>query len=82
MKIINKLLILIIRFYRKFLSGFTRARCPYMPTCSVYAIECLQKRTIFTAIPLIIWRLLRCNPFTKGGFDPPPDRKKDIKWLL
>ena len=52
MKIINKLLILIIKFYRKFLSGFTRAKCPYTPTCSVYAIECLQKRTIFTETEL------------------------------
>jgi len=78
----NKILILIVKFYKKFLSPLTGARCKFTPTCSIYAIECLQKRTIFTAIPLIIWRILRCNPFTKGGFDPPPDRKKDIKWLL
>lgn len=78
----NKILILIIKFYRKFISPLTGAKCKFTPTCSVYALQCLKKRTIFTAIPLIIWRLLRCNPFTKGGFDPPPDRKKDIKWLL
>ncbi len=78
----KRLLILLIKFYRKFISSVAKADCIFTPTCSVYAIEVLQKRSIFIAIPLIIWRLLRCNPFNKGGFDPPPDRKKDIKWLL
>ena len=78
----KRLLILLIKFYRKFISGATKADCIFTPTCSVYAIEVLQKRSIFIAIPLIVWRLLRCNPFNKGGFDPPPDRKKDIKWLI
>lgn len=78
----KRLLILLIKFYRKFISSSTKAKCIFTPTCSVYAIEVLQKRSIFVAIPLIIWRILRCNPFNSGGFDPPPDRKKDIKWLL
>ena len=76
------LLIKLIKFYRKFISSSMRAECKYTPTCSVYALEVLEKRNIFSAIILIIWRLLRCNPFSKGGFDPPPDRKKDIKWLI
>ena len=78
----KKLLILLIKFYRKFISSSTKAECKFTPTCSVYAIECLQKRNIIVALGLITWRLLRCNPFNKGGFDPPPDRKKDIKWLI
>lgn len=78
----KRLLILLIKFYRKFISPATKSKCIFTPTCSVYAIEVLQKRSIFIAIPLIIWRILRCNPFNKGGFDPPPDRKKDLKWLL
>lgn len=78
----RKLLIKIIQFYRKFISPELKAECIFTPTCSVYAIEVLQRFNIFQAIPLIIWRLLRCNPFNKGGLDPPPDRKKDIIWLL
>lgn len=76
------LLIKLIKFYRKFISSSLRAECKYTPTCSVYALEVLEKRNIFSALILIIWRLLRCNPFSKGGFDPPPDRKKDLKWLI
>lgn len=76
------LLIKLIKFYRKFISSSLRAECKYTPTCSVYALEVLEKRNIFSALLLIVWRLLRCNPFSKGGFDPPPDRKKDIKWLI
>jgi putative membrane protein insertion efficiency factor len=76
------LLIKLIKFYRKFISSSLKSECKYTPTCSVYALEVLEKRNIFYAIILIIWRLLRCNPFSKGGFDPPPDRKKDLKWLI
>ena len=78
----RKILIKIIQFYRKFISSQVRSKCIFTPTCSVYAIEVLQRFNIFKAIPLIVWRLLRCNPFNKGGFDPPPDRKKGIIWLL
>lgn len=51
--------------------------CRYYPSCSRYAVEALQKRNVFVASLMIIWRLLRCNPLSKGGYDPvdkdPPE---------
>ena len=44
--------------------------CKYEPSCSLYAKEALEKLPFFKAIIKIIWRVLRCNPFSKGGFDP------------
>ncbi len=78
----KKILVALIKFYRKFISSSVKAHCIYTPSCSVYALEVLQKHNIFVSVFLIIGRIIRCNPFAKGGFDPPPDRKKDIKWLL
>ena len=69
---IKKLLILLVKFYKKFLSPVIKTNCIFEPTCSSYAIEAIKKRNIFIAFFLIIWRLLRCNSINKGGFDPVP----------
>lgn len=82
MKIFNRLLIKIIRFYQKTVSRGTPSRCIYTPSCSAYAVEALMKRSFFIAVFLIIRRLLRCNPLKVGGFDPVPDGKKAVKWLI
>ena len=82
MKFLNRLLIKPIRFYQKFISRGTASRCIYTPSCSSYAIEALMKRSFFVAVFLIIRRLLRCNPLMAGGFDPVPDGKKAVKWLI
>ena len=50
-----------------------------MPTCSAYAIEAFQEWGFFAGLGLTIWRVLRCNPFCKGGYDPVPERKKKSK---
>ena len=50
-----------------------------MPTCSAYAIEAFQEWGFFAGLGLTIWRVLRCNPFCKGGYDPVPERKKKNK---
>ncbi len=47
-------------------------KCPYYPTCSNYAIEAIQKHGAFIGTALAIWRILRCNPFSHGGYDPVP----------
>ena len=44
--------------------------CKYYPTCSQYAVEALQKHGILKGGTMAIWRILRCNPFSKGGYDP------------
>lgn len=66
-------LIKMIRFYQKYLSSLKgRATCIYTPTCSQYAIEALQKYGVLKGGLLATWRILRCNPFAKGGYDPVP----------
>ena len=45
-----------------------------MPTCSAYAIEAFQKRGFFVGLILTVWRILRCNPFCAGGYDPVPEK--------
>lgn len=67
--------IYLIRFYRKWISPLKRPCCRFYPTCSQYAIEAFQKRGVFVGFFLTLFRILRCNPFCKGGFDPVPERK-------
>lgn len=66
----KKLLIFIIRIYRKYISPYKRPSCKYYPTCSQYAIEAIEKYGSFKGTFMSIWRILRCNPFSKGGYDP------------
>ena len=69
----TKILIAMVRFYRRYLSGLKRyTHCIYRPTCSEYAIEALQKYGALKGSWLAIKRILRCNPFTEGGYDPVP----------
>ncbi|MFA9397997.1 MAG: membrane protein insertion efficiency factor YidD [Clostridiaceae bacterium] len=76
----KKIIIVIIRFYQKKISpnkkylyymfGISNPGCKYYPTCSEYAIIALNKYGIFRGSILSIWRILRCNPFSNGGYDP------------
>jgi putative membrane protein insertion efficiency factor len=79
---ISKILQGIIKFYRKYITYILRSNCIFTPTCSAYALEALKKHNVFVAIGLIIWRILRCNPLSKGGYDPVPDSKSKKKWVL
>ena len=69
MKII---LIKIIKLYQKYLSPLKSTKCPYFPTCSNYGIEAIEKYGVFKGGLLTVWRILRCNPLSKGGYDPVP----------
>lgn len=71
----KKLLIKIIRFYKKNISANTKSHCKYYPTCSGYAIEAIETHGAFIGLALAIWRFLRCNPFSKGGYDPVPEKR-------
>ena len=65
--------IALIRFYRKFLSPLKRSPCcRFTPTCSAYGLEAFQKRGFFIGLILTVYRILRCNPFCAGGYDPVP----------
>ena len=68
--------ILLIRFYQKFLSPLKGSPCcRFYPTCSAYALEAFTNRGFFVGFGLTVWRILRCNPFCRGGYDPVPPRK-------
>ena len=68
----KNILIAMIRFYQKFLSPLKHTRCPYTPTCSQYGLEAIQQYGAVKGSLLECWRILRCNPFSKGGYDPVP----------
>ena len=69
----KKILLSLIRFYRKYLSPMkVYTHCIYIPTCSEYALEAIEKYGAFKGGLLTVWRILRCNPFAKGGYDPVP----------
>ncbi|OGO88351.1 MAG: membrane protein insertion efficiency factor YidD [Clostridiales bacterium GWF2_36_10] len=72
----KRLFIALIRFYQKNISPYKAASCRFQPTCSHYAIEALQKRGLIIGLFLAVYRIFRCNPFCKGGYDPVPERKE------
>ena len=72
----SKIFMFIINFYRKYLSGLKKyPTCKYYPTCSEYGYECIRIHGWFIGSFLALWRILRCNPFSRGGVDYPPEKK-------
>lgn len=80
-KNMKKIAIRLIHWYQHVTAGRTPT-CRYKPTCSNYAIEAYENYNIFYATILTIWRILRCNPLSKGGYDPIPKYKKELKRQL
>ena len=77
-----QLLILGIRIYQHTFSSIIGSRCRFEPTCSEYFIQALRKRGLVRGILLGSWRILRCNPFGQGGYDPVPGTsKRAARWL-
>ena len=69
----------LIKLYQKFLSPLKRTpTCRFTPTCSAYAVEAFRKRGFIIGIMLTVYRIMRCNPFSFGGYDPVPE--KGEKW--
>ena len=73
---ISKMLIALIRVYQFAISPLLGQRCRYYPSCSSYAVEALREQGALRGMGLASWRLLRCNPFSNGGYDPVPPRHK------
>jgi putative membrane protein insertion efficiency factor len=68
----KRILIAVVQFYRKYISPNTKPSCRFIPTCSAYALEALEKYGAGKGAWLAIKRLLKCHPFHKGGYDPVP----------
>jgi putative membrane protein insertion efficiency factor len=71
---VKRLLLAAVSAYRRWLSPALPRRCRYEPTCSAYAAEAIRRHGAARGAVLAGWRLLRCNPFSHGGFDPVPGR--------
>jgi putative membrane protein insertion efficiency factor len=59
-----------VRLYRRFVSPLLPPCCRFTPSCSRYMIEAIKKKGLIVGVCKGLWRILRCNPFCKGGHDP------------
>jgi len=66
----RRVLLAPIRFYQRFISPALPRRCKYLPTCSAYAVDAIRAYGAWRGLVLAGWRLLRCNPWSHGGYDP------------
>ncbi|MDE6596657.1 MAG: membrane protein insertion efficiency factor YidD [Oscillospiraceae bacterium] len=70
----KKILLLLVKLYRKAISPLKPPCCKYYPTCSSYALEAIEKHGAVKGLALAVWRILRCNPWSLGGVDPVPEK--------
>ncbi|MCL0318278.1 membrane protein insertion efficiency factor YidD [Apilactobacillus xinyiensis] len=68
------ILILLVNFYKKFISPLFPPTCKYYPSCSTYMIVALRKHGVLLGLIMGIARIIRCNPCIHGGYDPVPDK--------
>lgn len=78
----KRLLLGAIRFYRAAISPKKPAMCRYIPTCSEYGLEAVERFGAFKGGLLTLFRILRCNPWSRGGYDPVPEKKERKKGPL
>lgn len=67
----------LIRFYQRQISPCKPPSCRFYPSCSGYALTAIDRFGFCKGSLLAIWRILRCNPYNKGGYDPVPENWKD-----
>lgn len=79
------IVLLLLKFYKAVISplfGFDKV-CRYTPTCSVYTMEAVRQYGSVAGMAMGAWRIMRCNPFSKGGFDPVKENLRGkIKWAV
>jgi len=73
---VGKLLVAMIGLYQQCVSPYLGNNCRFTPTCSQYAIDAIRTRGVIVGMGYALWRLLRCQPFCSGGFDPVPARRR------
>lgn len=66
----RRLVLAVLLFYQKFLSPLKPPSCRFYPTCSDYAVQAVLRYGAFRGMLMAAWRLLRCQPFCRGGYDP------------
>jgi uncharacterized protein len=71
---VKRLALLPIAAYQRWVSPALPRRCRFEPTCSAYAARAVRRFGLVRGVVLALWRLLRCNPLSDGGFDPVPER--------
>lgn len=69
-------------FYKNAISPLLPKSCRFIPTCSSYSVEAYQEFGFWKGSALTTWRVLRCNPFSKGGFDPPEWPPIGLQWAF
>jgi len=69
-----------IELYRKYISPMKRTKCPYYPSCSTYGLEAVRRYGALIGGSMAFYRILRCNPFSRGGFDPVPEKLPRIRY--
>jgi hypothetical protein len=75
MTALRKILVAPIRVYQRLISPLLGDTCKYYPSCSEYAAQAIERFGILRGLVLAAWRLLRCNPFSHGGFDPVEEQR-------
>jgi uncharacterized protein len=75
MTLARRVAVMPIRLYQALISPLLGERCRYYPSCSRYAVQAIQRFGILRGLVLAAWRLLRCNPFSSGGFDPVENQR-------
>ncbi len=75
MRGLRMVVVISIRGYQWLVSPVLGERCRYYPSCSAYALQAVQRFGILRGLVLAVWRLLRCNPWSDGGFDPVEDQR-------
>ena len=78
----RKFVLLSLRGYKWAISPMLRPACRYVPTCSEYAMEAIERHGVLYGGIKAVWRLLRCHPFAKGGFDPATKQAQNGKTII
>ncbi|HIJ64752.1 MAG TPA: membrane protein insertion efficiency factor YidD [Candidatus Hydrogenedentes bacterium] len=68
----SSVLVAVIRVYQRWVSPMLGANCRFMPTCSHYALEAIRRHGCLRGVAFSLWRIVRCQPLCKGGYDPVP----------
>ncbi|WP_288875193.1 membrane protein insertion efficiency factor YidD [uncultured Fusobacterium sp.] len=73
------IILLLIRFYQKYISIFLGKNCRFYPTCSAYTYEAIERFGVVKGVYLGVKRIFKCHPFHPGGYDPVPEKKEKKK---